>query len=248
MFFFQDDNFSVDVKRVKSFCDQVIEQKMDIKFGLMGTRIDTLKYFDDEMFSKLHQAGCLNIDIGIESGSDRILQLMSKAITVADIHEVNARIKHYDFIIKFTFIIGFPTESDEEINQTIDLAMKLAAENSHAYTPFYIATPYPGTGLYKQAIENGLKPPQSLEEWALFDRDQWYNNYPCWLSPQKIKKLEMITFVAFLYNKNIKFKITSPIFKFFFNLYQPIAHFRMKHKYFGLPFELWVKKILNKND
>jgi len=244
--YFQDDNFCADLNRVEKIASLIIKKRLKIKFGVMGVRVDTLNKVDDCLLKALFDAGCINLDVGVESGSNRILSFIRKGITVDNVLEVNERIKKFPFIIKYTFIIGFPGEKKTEIKETIQLAKTLSSTNRRAYTPFYVATPYPGTELSERAKEYGFKPPENLEGWQSFNRDTWYLNNPSWLTKKDINELKMVTFISFLWNKNITFKITKRLYRILFYIYYPIARFRMTTNFYRLPLELRFENILNK--
>jgi len=76
----------------------------------------------------MEASGCINVDIGAESGSNRILEMIDKQITVEDMLEVNRRIAQYNIIVKYTFIVGFPTETRQEMLSTVRTAIQLVKE------------------------------------------------------------------------------------------------------------------------
>lgn len=244
--FFQDDNFCADLNRVEKIVSLILTKRLEIRFGLMGVRVDTLNRMDDSLLGALHRAGCINLDVGVESGSDRILSSIQKGITVDDVLRANEKIRRFPFNVKYTFIIGLPGEKHSEVRETLKLAQRLSATNKGAYTPFYVATPYPGTQLSQEAEKLGYKPPGKLEDWRTFNRDTWYLNNPSWLSKQMMSKLRMITFISFLCNKNVTFKITNRMYRILFYIYYPIARLRLVTNFYRLPLELKLEKLLNR--
>lgn len=69
--------------------------------------------------------------------------------------------------MRYNFIIGFPTETIEEIDDTMVLIERLMSENPHLEPPFVnIYTPYPGTPIFELAVEQGFVPPKTLDAWA----------------------------------------------------------------------------------
>ena len=87
--FFQDDNFATNLKRFKDIVYGIIDEKLDITWGLLGIRLDALKVLDDNFLRDLAKAGCVNMDSGVESGSDRILKMIKKGITVQEVIDFN---------------------------------------------------------------------------------------------------------------------------------------------------------------
>jgi len=242
--YFQDDNFFTDLKRIKAILQGIIDEKLQIKWGTLGLRVDTAMRIDDELFSLMEKSGCINVDIGAESGSKRILEMVDKRIKVEDMLAVNRKIARYPFIVKYTFIVGFPTETKQEMLSTVKTALQLVQENKNAYTPTFAFTPYPGTPMFDFAIQNGFVPPKHLAEWGYFGIDSWYFNFKSWLSNQQIRELKSLEFASLFSNKNIKYKINKTITRLLFNLYHPIAKFRFKNHFHALPLDtMLIKKF-----
>ena len=99
---------------------------------------------------------------GMESGSDRILRLMKKGITVEQIRRVCSLAKEVGIDYTLYVMIGMPSETVEEMHQTL----KLAREMDAAYVSLSVATPQLGTELYKMAVAQGVK--LSPEDWESF--------------------------------------------------------------------------------
>ncbi|MFH2058485.1 MAG: radical SAM protein [Pseudomonadota bacterium] len=147
---FSDDTFAINKKRAIEICHEI--KRRDIKAVYrFQLRANTC---DEDLIAELKKAGCIHIDIGAESGSDKILKQMRKGITVQQIRDSVKRIKKYGIHTGVTFIIGSPGETEEDIEKTRNLAEEIDAD----YTQFFIMTPYPGTELYDYAKENNLLP------------------------------------------------------------------------------------------
>jgi radical SAM superfamily enzyme YgiQ (UPF0313 family) len=67
------------------------------------------------------------------------------------------------------FALSFPTETEDDIRETISFIFKLLYDNKEGMKDINIYTPYPGTELFDQSIKNGLNPPENLEDWAAFN-------------------------------------------------------------------------------
>lgn len=164
---FQEDNFFLNINRVK----ELVEYMRNLKdFGWKAN--SRISYFskllkDKELMNKIVESNCKVLQFGIESGSDRILKLINKRITVNEILDINRKLSKYNLTLRYNFIIGFPTETVNEIDNTIHLIDRLMCENPHLEPPFVnIYTPYPGTPIFDLAVKMGFVPPQTLEEWA----------------------------------------------------------------------------------
>lgn len=149
-FYFWDDSFTVNRERVIDLCNALIGQKFTITWNCT-TRADLI---DAELMDIMFKAGCRNIDIGIESGSERILKLINKGITVEKCHSAIEMIKKAGIQCNAFFMMGFPDETDEDIQMTLDLIRSVEV-NSIAFS---IYTPYPGSALYNRVKELDLLP------------------------------------------------------------------------------------------
>ena len=161
-----DDNFTLSRSYVTDFCNAVIEQKLDISWSCPnGVRLDTL---DSSILILMERSGCYSIAVGIESGSPRVLGDMRKHLTVetikkgVDLIKKNTKIKVTGF-----FIIGYPTETKEDIEKTTPLAAGLDIDRA----AFSIFSPLPGSPIYKELIEEG-KIDEDRLAWEKFTIDE----------------------------------------------------------------------------
>ncbi len=151
-----DDTFSLIPSRVERICKGIIERKLDIWWNCM-TRVDKI---NPEVLRLMKQAGCYEIGFGIESGSDRILQFIKKATTTELVRKGVNMTKEAGIDVRGFFMIGFPTETREEILQTINFAKELDVDVAQ----FMVSTPFPGTEMWEIAKQNGTL----SEDWNSF--------------------------------------------------------------------------------
>jgi anaerobic magnesium-protoporphyrin IX monomethyl ester cyclase len=156
--FFWDDSMTVNRKRLIQLCQALIKERLGVKWQCT-TRVDLV---DDELLRHMKRAGCVHIDVGIESGSPRILRSINKGITIEQVERAVKLIKMNRIAVSAFFMIGFPEETAEDIRQTIELIDRLKIS-----TCFSVFTPYPGTALFNQAKSFGLVPEQI--EWEKHD-------------------------------------------------------------------------------
>ncbi|HUN54478.1 MAG TPA: cobalamin-dependent protein [Smithella sp.] len=136
---FIDDNFLVLKHQVIDLCEQIIKQKLDIKWSSFGIRLDLV---DKDILCLMEQSGCYLLTVGIESGSQRILDHMKKYLTLDLIREKITLIYTTTSIkIIGNFILGYPMERQEDIYKTIRLAKTLPLYGANFF-PFH---PTPGT-------------------------------------------------------------------------------------------------------
>jgi len=145
-----DENFTFDKEYVKEFCHAVIDKYgRSFEFFLPnGIRLDTL---DTEVLLLMRQANFRKeVAVGIESGSERVLKLMKKSLSLDVVREKVALMNKVGFRPIGYFILGFPGETKEDIRKTIRLALELKL-SAAAFTPF---APMPGTEATENLIRN----------------------------------------------------------------------------------------------
>jgi len=156
---FLDDLFTFDHRRVQDICSHMIQDSSDIGWTCSSRADFIAKY--PEMTNWLKKAGCHTIYIGAESGSQRILNRIKKGIRVDQIISAVKRAKRVGLEVVLSFILGIPGETKDDIRSTIDFACKLDPDLAQ----FTICTPYPGTPMYDEAIENNWL---SVSDWSKF--------------------------------------------------------------------------------
>jgi radical SAM superfamily enzyme YgiQ (UPF0313 family) len=160
---FYEDSFDTDKSRVKEFCNLMISSEVKASWSHFSNII----YCDEAMLRLEKAANCKYIEYGVESGSDRILQLINKRQNVAQIKEAFQICKRVGIKSAALFMIGYPSETKEELRETIDLVEGLPAH-------ILIGTiyrPYPGTPLYDFCAKNkNFDIPATLKEQGEFYR------------------------------------------------------------------------------
>ncbi len=149
-FMVEDDIFNFDMDRAKRICDMIVEQGLQIalQFG-NGVRLERL---DEELVQKLAAAGTHHISIAIESASPRVQSLSRKNLKLHMVNDVVRWTRKYRINTLGFFMIGFPSETVEEINMTIRFARRSELDEAL----FSIVIPYAGTEIRQQVIKMGL--------------------------------------------------------------------------------------------
>lgn len=132
---FQEDNFFLNPKRVVEILSKLKEYNIGWK---ANSRISYFKknVYNQQYMNLIVDSKCHVLQFGLESGSDRILKLINKGITVKDIVQINKFLAEYNISIRYNFIIGFPTETKFELEQTLALINKLQNDNPNVESPF----------------------------------------------------------------------------------------------------------------
>lgn len=144
---FYDDTITFDRERIWKICQLLIEKRLDIKWKC-ETRVNLV---DKELLQKMNEAGCYMVAFGIESGSQRVLNILRKGITLQQIENAVEWANNASVSVLGYFMLGIPGETEEEIEATIRLAKRLNID----YAQFSIATAFPGTELYDIAKRAG---------------------------------------------------------------------------------------------
>ena len=144
---FYDDTFTLEKERIIKLCELIIENNIKINWKC-ETRVNSV---DQKLLNLMKKAGCYMICYGIESGNQKILNILKKGITLEQIEKAIDITKKAKIKILGYFMIGIPEETKENIKETIAFAKKLNPD----YAQFSIATAYPGTELYQIAEKQG---------------------------------------------------------------------------------------------
>lgn len=165
---FWDDCFFTQKERVLKILDLLEKEKIKIRW-FANLRADHFNqnFVNEKFLKRLQNNGLTWISIGAESGSQRMLDLMNKGIKVKNLINAAEMIGKTKIIPNFSFMIGLPGETKEDILQTLNLmktVQKLCPQVKFAGPQLY--RPYPGSKFYDECLNSGWKPPQTLEEWG----------------------------------------------------------------------------------
>ncbi len=147
-FIFSDELFVSKPEWVTEFCEKMISNNLNINFRTY-VRANSV---NKELLEMMKKAGCFWLSIGLESGSQRMLDSMNKKINIKENYEAVRLIKDAGISFTPTFVIGLPGEQVDTLEETRELIQKTGIDEAGT---FY-ATPYPGSKIYDFAIERGL--------------------------------------------------------------------------------------------
>jgi anaerobic magnesium-protoporphyrin IX monomethyl ester cyclase len=159
-FFFNDDTFVFDRKRVFDFAKLLKERNLEVIWDCNG-RVNLMQ---KDLLSAMYDAGCRGVAYGIESGNQQILKSLNKGITLEQVRQVVKWTKEAKLKTAGYFMIGMLNDSKETIRDTIAFAEELNLD----FYGFSVTTPFPGTKLYDEAMEKGLvsiKRNTAIKEW-----------------------------------------------------------------------------------
>lgn len=249
---FHDNNFFVSQERTKEFSKLILDR--NLQWWGEG-RIDTIDRYTDESLELMRKAGCRMIFFGAESGNDDVLQNMDKGGTqnAKQIADFAARMKQFDIIPEYSFVLGLPGKTDQEvmnqIDKEIEFIKKIKDINPDTEIIIYIYSPVPteGSELYEDVKKSGFRFPEHLDEWL---QEQWQhfderkNPMTPWLKPHMVDKIRDFETVLNGYSPSVSdFKLSD----FQRNTISKIASFRYKKEFYRFPYEIkalqkfWLK-------
>ena len=151
--FFEDDNLTFDLDRFEAICDGIIQNKIKIGWETPnGVRADCLNL---NLLKKMKQSGCQSVFFGVESGDQQILdKVICKSLDLNRVVETAKNAKDIGLKTGGFYIIGFPGEKKENMQKTVDFALKLKRDYDVGMHLF-MATPSYGTRLYEECKSKG---------------------------------------------------------------------------------------------
>lgn len=154
-----DETFTVGRSRVLALCDEIINRKIKVEFNIRA-RVDTV---DKPMLQALKAAGCRSIHMGVEGGSQRMLDIMKKGITVEQVQQAFRWAQEVGMETRGYFMIGYFDATPADVEDTIRFARNLSLD----WASFSVATPLPATEMYDVAIERGYLKGDYWREYTL---------------------------------------------------------------------------------
>jgi radical SAM superfamily enzyme YgiQ (UPF0313 family) len=146
-FLIWDDIFIIDKKRAIEICRLIKERDIKIIWSC-SSRVDCVS---DELFRELSLAGCREILLGAESGSQKILDLLHKDITLQQTEEAVRLCKKNNMLSFCTFVIGSEGETEETLRETLEFVKRIDPN----YSIFCLLAPLPGSKLFDDAVQDG---------------------------------------------------------------------------------------------
>ena len=157
-FSFYDDTFTLDKKRALKICEEIKNREIGLPWDCQ-TRVSVVS---EEILLKMREANCQQVFFGVESGCQKILDAVNKGTTVEQNEKAIRLAKDAGLFVSVSVIIGYPGETKEMLQETIDLIRK--AEPDDVY--ICVATPYPGTELRRVVEEMGW---EMSNDWGQYD-------------------------------------------------------------------------------
>jgi len=187
-----DDTFTVNRQRVIDICLEIQKRNLHINWDVRA-RVDTV---DKELLKMMKVSGCQRIHYGVEAGTQKILNILRKGITLKQAEKAFELSRKIGFETLAYFMIGSPTETKKDILKTIKFAKKLKPDFVH----ITITTPFPATDLYRMGLEQKIWPNDHWQKFAKNPRADFIP--PVWekiLSKEELISLNRKAYRAFYF-------------------------------------------------
>ena len=187
---FQDETYFTFEKRVVAVAEEFLRR--GLRFTWTATlRADQADRLGEGVLALCKRSGLRRVMIGVESGSQEMLDWMSKDIKVEQVIAAADQCRRYRIGAIFPFIVGFPSETPESVEATLRLVKRLRSMSPSFETPIFYYQPYPGSRIAADVVRAGYRLPQTLDEWAEFD---FVGAWPPWVTPEKHTLVERFKF------------------------------------------------------
>ena len=241
-----EDNFFANRSRVEEVARELVARGIRLKIKA-DCRADYVLTYDPSFLRLLKQAGFEVLFVGVESGSDRVLKMIRKDITVADSLEANRRLARAGIKPHYSFMAGLPGETERDIYATVRLMRRLKKEHPGALiAPVKGYVPYPGTTIFDKAVEMGFEPPRSLSGWSRFD---WNGSPRPWLTRKQALLVEKATYLTMGIDTDLAEDFglrRRPLLWKLYRLYARICRKRCERREFGPVPELHLLRLVKR--
>lgn len=162
-------------------------------------RADQGSRMTKEQFLICKQGGLRRLLIGVESGSQEMMDWLKKDIKIEQVEQCAKWCKELEIAVIFPFIVGFPGETEESVLASKKMIRKLALMSPNFETPIFYFKPYPGTKITDDVVSKGeFQLPESVFEWADFD---YIGSKGPWVSDEKYAFFERYKFYLKVYRQ-----------------------------------------------
>lgn len=254
--YFTEDYMWTQKKRALEQFKLFIENDLNVRWEAF-CRADFLSKVSDDEMEIIAKSGAEILTLGLESGSERMLKHIEKHITVDQAKAAIQKCVKHNIMTTSSFIIGMPTETDQDLEDTIRMYDTLTDFSDNVeINGFFLYAPYPGVPLYDEAIKNGYQKMNSLEEWSQWNFNDSTNN--TWISKKRLRRMETLSILVRFKYLNHRFnyyakrspqylseKLNSLPTKIAYYVFLPIikliADFRWKRRFLAVGYEwrLW---------
>lgn len=187
---FQDETFFTSNKRATAIAEEILTRGLTFTWAAT-MRADQGVRLDDAALALCKRSGLRRAMVGVESGSQQMMDWMKKDVTLDQVFATAERLVKHDIGGLFPFIVGFPDESDASVDETMRVLKQLRRMSDKFEAVVYFYQPYPGSPIAELAWQRGYPQPTSLEAWAEFD---YVGARGPWVSAEKWARIQRFKF------------------------------------------------------
>ena len=193
-FSFEDDTFTLNKKLIHEFCEELMKRRLNVLWKAM-TRADVV---DDELLKHMHQAGCEDLFFGVETGNERVRnEVIKKHITDEQIFTAIRLCKKHGIHTNILLMLGFPTETEKEIKDTINFASRARAD----LMGVRITIVMPGSRLFEEAKRDGVIDENVIDKYARGELGKGFKNvWPLYI-PKDLTREELFEIRKKIYRR-----------------------------------------------
>jgi len=196
---FEDDTFGVSKKNIKAINNLMHKELPDMTY-MCETVVQLAK--DEQVVKDMKHGGCTGVFVGIESGNNEILKKIKKTQTRDECIEAVKNLKKHGIEASVFIMIGFPTETEETIKETMDFIPIMSPD----HVVFSIFTPYPGSELFNECKEMGIIEKDTDFDISIYNHQSPMNCFTKYISKERFYELRKEA-VKFVDNYNRKKKV-----------------------------------------
>ncbi len=187
---FQDETYFTYAPRVQGVAEELLRRGVKTTWAAT-MRADQGDRLPEEILALCRRSGLRRVIIGVEAGSQEMMDHIKKDIKLEQVFISAEKCRRHGVKVIFPFIVGFPNETEESIQASLDVAKRLRSMSPDFATPIFYFKPYPGSPLTDDAVRDGYTLPCDLDEWARFD---FIGSAGPWVTPEVHRRIERFKF------------------------------------------------------
>ena len=239
-FMFLDDHIDPNHNRLNKLAQGILKKRMKIKWSAY-LDVNHVKCMNESTIKLLLNSGLYAIFIGLESGSQTILDNINKGITVEQTIKVNRTLLENGIIPYYFAMAGFPGETETDLQETRDLLLRVIEENPLAQIlTIHSFTPYCGTTMGDAALRNGFKMPEQLIDYKDFGGHKVISP---WLSNERKRELETLIFLTNFIDDKWANKVKNRFLGGIIRSYGKVARYRFRNRDYRIMLELTLCRL-----
>lgn len=245
---FMDTDFCADIKRVEQISRLLIERKIQVHLAICARHYN-LSRMTEEQVRMFREAGCIEIEFGIETGSQRLMDLLNKPIQVDQIVATAERFIRAGIRLKVNFMFGIPSEERDDLRATLGLVRRLKKLGDGLRFQIFRYGALPDAALSKK-IWNTTRPsrdpntPPTFQELLELPINTDPTEMP-WISEPHERAINRVLdfYMPLAYYRNALENVQDrPVWRTVMRLFRKLARLRNAACFHALPFEFWLNE------